>query len=230
MTASRTNARHVVFVSGGTGYMGLRLIRTLKDGGHHVTVLARQRSKGNVPSDCPVVIGDALDSRSFADHVSGADTFVHLVGVAHPAPWKAKHFHAVDLPSVHASLAAAQAAKVAHFIYVSVAHPAPVMKAYIAVRVACEALIAASGLHATILRPWYVVGPGHRWPLLFLPIYRLLESLPGAGDACQRLGLLTLDHMIDALVWAADHPADGIRVLTVPEIRRVASRSTPPTR
>jgi uncharacterized protein YbjT (DUF2867 family) len=140
--------------------------------------------------------------------VSAADTFVHLVGVAHPAPWKAKHFHAADLPSVQASLAS----KVAHFVYVSVAHPAPVMKAYIAVRVACEALIAVSGLHVTILRPWYVVGPGHRWPLLFLPMYRLLESLPGAGDAWLRLGLLTLSHMIDAVVWAVDHPADGISI------------------
>ena len=204
--------------------MGLRLIPKLKEHGHDVTVLARQRSKGQVPYDCAMVVGDALNSRSFADHVSAADTFLHLVGVAHPAPWKAKQFHAVDLRSVQASLAAAEAAKVAHFIYVSVAHPAPVMNAYIAVRVACESLIAESGLHATILRPWYVVGPGHRWPLLLMPMYRLLAFLPRTRDACLRLGLLTLDHMTDALVWAVEHPADGIRILTVPEIRRVATR------
>ena len=224
MDLARTDSQRVVFLSGGTGYMGRHLIPKLKDRGHDVAVLVRQRSKGNVPRSCTVVVGDALDSRSFADRLSAADTFVHLVGVAHPAPWKAKHFHAVDLPSLQASLAAAQAANVAHFIYVSVAHPAPVMKAYIAIRVACEALIAASGLHATILRPWYVVGPGRRWPLLFLPMYRLLESLQGAGDACLRLGLLTLNQMTDALVWAVEHPADGIRILTVPEIRRLPTR------
>jgi hypothetical protein len=30
--------------------------------------------------------------------------------------------------------------------------------------------------------------------------------------------------MTDALVWAVEHPADGIRILTVPEIRSVATR------
>ena len=199
--------------------MGLRLIPKLKGRGHDVTVLARQRTKAQVPDDWTVIVGDALDRRSFERHVSNGATFVHLVGVAHPAPWKAKQFREIDLVSVQASLAAAKAASVDHFVYVSVAHPAPVMKAYIAVRTACEALIVASGLQATILRPWYVIGPGHRWPVLLLPIYRLLQYFPGTAEACGRLGLLTLDHMIGSLVWAVEHPADGVRIVTVPEIR-----------
>ena len=223
MNASSLNSRHTVFVSGGTGYMGLRLIPKLKDRRHDVTVLARERTKAHVPHDWTVVVGDALESSSFEHRVPAGATFVHLVGVAHPAPWKAKQFHDVDLASVHASLAAAHTAKVAHFIYVSVAHPAPVMKAYIAIRARCEALIAASGLDATILRPWYVVGPGHRWPLLLLPLYRLLQSLPRTAGACERLGLLGLNQMTDALVWAVEHPTDGMRILAVPDIRRVAA-------
>ena len=54
---------------------------------------------------------------------------------------------------------AAQAA-VDHFVYISVAHPAPVMHAYIAVRQEGEALIRATRIRATILRPWYILGPG----------------------------------------------------------------------
>jgi uncharacterized protein YbjT (DUF2867 family) len=223
MTTRPDDTARQVFVSGGTGYMGFRLIPRLKDRGHAVTVLARQRTKTRVPDDWTVVVGDALDSRSFGRHVSAGATFVHLVGVARPAPWKAKQFREIDLASVQASLTAAEAAGVAHVIYVSVAHPAPVMKAYIAVRTACEALIAASGLHATILRPWYVIGPGHRWPLLLLPMYRLLQYFPGTAEPCRRLGLLTLNQMIDALVWAVEHPADGVRILTVPEIRGLAA-------
>jgi len=49
------------------------------------------------------------------------------------------------------------------------------MRAYIAVRKECEAILAASGLTTTILRPWYVLGPGHRWPVILLPFYRLAE-------------------------------------------------------
>jgi len=206
--------------------MGLRLLPKLKGRGHDVTVLARERSKARVPDGWTVIVGNALDHSSFERHVPNGATVVHLVGVARPAPWKAKEFREIDLVSVQASLAAAKAASVAHFVYVSVAHPAPVMKAYIAVRTACEALIVASGLHATILRPWYVIGPGHRWPVLLLPMYRLLQYLPGTADACVRLGLLTLDHMIDALTWAVEHPAEGVRIVTVPEIRRIAASQT----
>jgi uncharacterized protein YbjT (DUF2867 family) len=36
------------------------------------------------------------------------------------------------------------------------------MKAYIEVHAECEALVRQSGMNATILRPWYILGPGHR--------------------------------------------------------------------
>jgi len=58
-------------------------------------------------------------------------------------------------------------------MYVSVAHPAPVMNAYIEPRMEVEAAIRAAGLNATILRPWYVLGPRHRWPYVLLPFYAL---------------------------------------------------------
>ena len=28
------------------------------------------------------------------------------------------------------------------------------------------------------LRPWYVLGPGHRWPHVFLPFYWVCKWLP----------------------------------------------------
>ena len=33
---------------------------------------------------------------------------------------------------------------------------------------------------ATIVRPWYVLGPGHRWPLALVPLYRLAERFPSS--------------------------------------------------
>ncbi|HSD40612.1 MAG TPA: hypothetical protein VLD36_01990 [Burkholderiales bacterium] len=59
-------------------------------------------------------------------------------------------------------MTAASAAGVRHFVYLSVAQPAPVMHAYIAARAAAETRLRASGLDAPILRPWYVLGRGHR--------------------------------------------------------------------
>ena len=57
-----------------------------------------------------------------------------------------------------------------HFVYVSVARPAPIMKAFIAVRSEGEEMIRASGMTATFLRPWHVLAPGHRWAYALLPI------------------------------------------------------------
>jgi uncharacterized protein YbjT (DUF2867 family) len=107
-------------------------------------------------------------------------------------------------------------------VYVSVAHPAPVMKAYIAVRTQVEQAIRDAGLNATILRPWYVLGPGHWWPYLVLPVYKLLELVPATRDGAQRLGLVTLGEMVGALVRAVEEPAQGVRVVEVPEIRNAS--------
>ena len=93
------------------------------------------------------------------------------------------------------------------------------MKAYISVRSPCEGLIRERSLNATILRPWYVLGPGHRWPLALAPLYKLGEALPFTRAGALRLGLVTLNQMIMALVQAVESPVEGIRVVEVPEIR-----------
>lgn len=210
-----------VFLTGGTGYLGSRLIPFLFERGHTVLALARPESASKLPTGCHVVTGNALDGRSFAERVREADTFVQLVGVAHPAPWKGAQFRAVDLASVRASVDAAKEAKISHCVYVSVAHPAPVMKAYIQVRTECESVIRASGLSATVLRPWYILGPGHWWPVMLRPAYWLCERLPKTRESAQRLGLVTARQMVRALLWAVEHPSDSFVVLDVPAIRQI---------
>src|SRR5687767_4764689 len=145
--------RHV-FITGGTGYIGWRLIGRLTARGHSVRALVRPSSRAKLPPGCAAILGDALDSASFAHEVRADDTFVQLVGTPHPGPAKAAQFQSVDLVSVRESAAAAAAARVTHFIYISVAHPAPAMHAYIDVRRRGEAMIRERGLNATILRPW----------------------------------------------------------------------------
>ncbi len=210
---------HCVFVTGGTGYVGRPLINRLIERGHTVRALARRTSSVVLHSSAVRVIGDALDPSTYAAGVAPADTLVHLVGTPHPSPAKAREFRDVDLVSVRAATEAAMRAHVSHFIYLSVAHPAPVMQAYIAVRQEGEALVRATGIPATILRPWYVLGPGHRWPILLKPVYALFEILPATRDTARRLGLVTLDEMVAALAHAVEHPPERLRICGVPEIR-----------
>jgi uncharacterized protein YbjT (DUF2867 family) len=215
----RSSDSRRVFITGGTGYIGSGLIPVLIERGHRVRVLVRPGSKAKLPAACEVVSGNALDANSYRQLIRPADTFIHLVGVPRPSPSKGSQFRAVDLVSAREAIFASAELGVAHFIYLSIAHPAPVMKDYIAVRVECEQMIEEQRLNSTIVRPWYVLGPGHRWPYLLLPFYKVCEWLPFTRAAALRLGLVTFDQLILALVEAVEAPARGTRVVGVPEIR-----------
>jgi uncharacterized protein YbjT (DUF2867 family) len=225
MTASSSRT---VFLTGSTGYMGSRLGRLLLSRGHYVKALARFNTATirNLPRDCHPVFGDAVGG-GYESHIAPADTFVHLVGVSHPSPSKAALFRSIDLKSVETAVHAAQSAQIRHFVYVSVAHPAPVMKAYTAVRQECEEIIRASGLSVTILRPWYVLGPGHLWPYALLPMYWLMERIPATRESALRLGLVTLEQMLAALVAAVENPCAGMRIMDVPTIRKQLAVANP---
>ena len=215
--------RRRVFIAGGTGYMGQTLVPRLLKRGHEVRSLVRPGSEKKLPPGCDAVVGNALDGSSYMQRVAPSDTFVQLVGVAHPSPAKAAEFRHIDLPAGLGAIAAAKAGGIRHFVYVSVAHPAPMMHAYIAVRRECEAAIETAGLNATVLRPWYVLGPGHLWPYLLLPLYKVAEWVPATREGARRLGLVTLEQMLAALTCAVENPVTGIRVVEVPEIRKVTS-------
>jgi uncharacterized protein YbjT (DUF2867 family) len=208
-----------VFMTGASGFMGRSLSAELIRRGHHVRGLVRRGSEARLAVGCQPVVGDPLDAASYADRVAPADTFVQLVGVNHPSPAKAKEFRAIDLVSAKAAVAAAVGAGVRHFVYVSVAHPAPMMHEYIAVRSEVEEDIRRSGLNATVLRPWYVMGPGRRWPLLILPVYWIVGAIPSTRESARRLGLVTLPQMMETMARAVEKPAQGVRVIEAPGIR-----------
>jgi len=213
-----------LFITGGTGYIGSRLIPLFAQRGHTVRALVRSGSEHRLPAGCIAVLGEALQQGSYVEALRDADTLVHLIGVPHPSPAKAAQFRNIDQVSAQVALHAAQAVGVRHLVYLSVAQPAAMMRDYVAVRAYCEALIRDSGIAATFLRPWYVLGPGHRWPYALLPFYWLCERLPVTREGARRLGLVTLTQMLNALVWAVEHPPTGVQVLDVPRIRALWAR------
>lgn len=217
-----------IFITGGTGYIGKKLIQELHKRNFEVHALVRQESLSKLPKGCKAVVGNALDHSSFADKIAPCKTFIQLVGVPHPSPSKKELFKKIDLVSIQESVWAAKDAGVEHFIYISVAQGAMVMKEYQEVRLHGEELIRKSGMKATILRPWYVIGPGHYWPLLFLPVYKLLELIPFTKETASRLGLVTLNQLIAALVSATQRTPSGIQLVSVPDIKnQTVSRLAP---
>ena len=215
-----------VMITGATGYLGCALTAALIERGYDVCALVRPGTAGRVVRGAHVSELNVLSEDELFHSLRPGSTLVHLVGTAHPNPHKAKEFVNVDLASVRASAAAAIRANIAHFIYVSVAQPAPVMQAYIDVRAAGEKTLADSGLKVTILRPWYVLGPAHWWPLFLLPLYACARLIPSARDTARRLGLVTRGQMIQALLQSVETPPDTStpRILEVPDIRRSQSQ------
>ena len=211
-----------VFVTGGTGYMGSRLVPPLIARGHRVTALVRPGSEHKVPRGAATVVGDVLSRSSIAEVMPANAIVVHLVGTPRPSPRKAAEFEALDFVAARECIAAARDAGARRIVYVSVAQPAPVMRAYVEVRRRVEVLLRQSGVAHTVLRPWYVLGPGHRWPYALVPMYWLLGAIPPTRAGARRLGLVTLPQMIAALVHAVETSGDSPIVLDVPAIRRAS--------
>jgi uncharacterized protein YbjT (DUF2867 family) len=211
-----------VLITGGTGYVGSALIPRLLARGHCVRALVRKSSLGRLTQGAVAISGDALEEGSVSAALRPGDTLVHLVGTPHPSPSKAAQFRSIDLVAIRASVAAAARVGEVHLVYVSVAQPAPIMRAYLAARAQGEQSIVAAGLTATILRPWYILGPGRRWPVLLLPLYKLAEALPATRAGAQRLAFVTLEQMLNALIYAVEsRPAEGQRrIIDVPAIKR----------
>ena len=142
-----------IFITGGTGYIGSRLIPLLANRGHQITAVVRPGSESKIPTGISAVSADPLMDGSYTEAIRGCDTFIHLIGVPHPSPAKAAQFRAIDLPSIQVAVKGARTAGIAHFIYLSVAQPAPMMEEFLAVRADGEALIRATGMKATFVRP-----------------------------------------------------------------------------
>lgn len=194
-----------IFITGGTGYIGTRLIAALlKDGSFHIRALVRNGSEKKLPAGCEIVKGDALDAGSYKHRIAPASTFVHLIGVAHPSPSKKEQFRNIDLISIEEAVKAASHAEVSHFIYLSVAmYPTNIMKDFQEVRARGESLLNQSKLTITFIRPWYVLGPGHWWPVLLKPFYLIARLIPSKKEAAAKLDTITIRQMISTLIFAA---------------------------
>lgn len=211
-----------IFITGSTGYIGKRLTRSLLQRGHEVIALVRKGSEQKVPQSAITVVGNPFDADSIKTFIPAGAVLVQLLGVPHPSPRKAKQFRDTDLRSIKASAAAAAKAGVNHFVYVSVnMAPSKLMAAYQAVRSEGEAYCLQQKLNCTFLRPWYVSGPGHWWPLLLYPFFGLAELVPAWRRQARQRALVNIQQMVSALVYAVEAAPAPLRIMEIRDIRRV---------
>jgi len=193
----------ILAVTGGTGFVGGRLLELTGRSRHRVHALARRPQP---PADRIEWIEGSLEDRDALHRlVRGADAIIHVAGVVN-APDEAG-FEAGNVTGTLSLLAAATAAGVRRFVHVSsLAAREPRLSLYGASKARGERLVMESGLDWAIVRPPAVYGPGDREMLdLFKAASMGFMPLPPAG----RLSLIHADDLARLLLRLADPDAPG---------------------
>lgn len=216
-------------VTGASGFLGRKLVATLRARGERVRVLVRQSSAAlEQMSGLQVIVGDLGDPRIVEHAVAGARVVYH-VGAAMRGD--ARDFEAGTIWGTRNVVDACARQKAQRLVYVSSLsvldhagrdpavsitetssyepHPeargAYTQTKLVAERMVCEA-VREHGLPAVIIRPGQIVGPGAErvTPNGTLAIAGRWIAV---GPRNQPLPLVYLDDVVDALLQAADTPA-----------------------
>ncbi len=219
--------------------MGAGIVRELVRRGKRVAVLTRDADKARsmFPGlDVDYRSGDVRDAESLRGALAGAETVIGSQQFPNSPienPRRGYTFEEIDSKGTEALVAAAKAAGVQRYIYLSGVGASPDAKYHwFRAKWRAETAVRESGIRYVIFRPSWVYGPGDKSLNKFLGMSRFLPFVPLIGNAGkQRLQPVFVDDVGRAVAEAIDRPeaADGKtfevggpEVLTMKEIVRTA--------
>lgn len=185
----------MILVAGGTGFIGKAIVRELLARDITVAVLSHRDGSSSMPLDGKRVelrTGDVTVAASLPAALAGVDTVVGAVQFTdfpNQNPSKGLTFDNVDRRGTENLVAAAKAAGVRRYVYISGAGAAPdAQKIWFRAKWGAETAIRASGLQALIVRPSWVYGPEDNALNKYVAFVRSpLPIVPVIGDGKQRL-------------------------------------------
>jgi nucleoside-diphosphate-sugar epimerase len=188
-------------ITGGTGFVGGRLLDAAIDAGHQVRALTRRARRPR--NHVQWFLGDLDDTDALARLGEGADAVIHVAGLL-KARTRAEFDHC-NVEGTRHVLAAAKTAGVRRFVHVSsLSAREPRLSMYGASKARSEEVVAESGLAWAIVRPPAVYGPGDKETFeLFRMAQRGLIALPPSG----RLSLIHADDLARLLIALAEPTA-----------------------
>ena len=196
----------IIALTGGTGFVGKRVIALAVEAGHQVRALARRPQ-----CDQPGVtwIEGALDvPEALARLVAGADAVLHVAGVVN-APDRAG-FATGNIAGTQAMIEASVAARVSRFVHVSsLAAREPGLSSYGWSKAESEAKVADSPLAWTNVRPPAVYGPGDMEMLDTFRIAKLgIAVMPPPG----KISVIHVDDLARLLLALVTHDAGRLTI------------------
>ncbi len=220
----------IIALTGGTGFIGRRLMAELPRHGYRIRVLLRRPAEAPLTCDS-AVIGDLARPQNLAAAFQGVAAVVHSAGLApgmSGAP--ADDYRAINTDATAALARAAARAGVARFVFLSSiraqtgpsapgvvteAAPAQPADSYGASKLAAEQELAGLDIDWVALRPVLVYGAGVRGNMTALMnAARSRYPLPLAGLGARR-SLVALDNLVGAVAHVLGAPQPLRRALIV---------------
>jgi uncharacterized protein YbjT (DUF2867 family) len=167
-----------VFVTGGTGFVGQYVVKTLLEHGHEAVLLVRQNNAPQnqappLPSSS-FVEGDIHRRETLTRGVSGCDAVIHLVGIIREVGKDT--FRTVHYEGTRNVVDAAQSAGIKRLIHMSAEGTKPsALSQYHKTKFSAEEYLKSSGLNYTIFRPSMLFGPGDK---NFTVLARMIKKAP----------------------------------------------------
>ena len=194
-----------IFVAGGTGFVGVHLIKELQKSGHTVRLLLHSRK--TLPGDSEQVAGDVTRLESFTESTAGCDAIINLVGIIRETPSRDITFERMHVTATANMLAAATANGISRYLQMSALGTRPsAVSAYHQSKWRGEELVRASALDWTIFRPSLIYGPHDAFVNMLAAQLRLAPVMPVIGSGSYRLQPIHADDVARCFARALELP------------------------
>jgi NADH dehydrogenase len=206
----------MILVTGGTGFVGTRIVHALRAHDLRVRCLVRDRSKAAQLEawGCELVEGDVTDAESVRRAVEGCDAVVHLVAIITGKP---AEFERVMTQATRDLVAAAADARVGRFVLMSalgVTEETKHLVPYYGAKWEMEQAVKSSGLEHVIFRPSFVFGPGGGAIRTFARLARL-PFTPVVGSGKQRIQPIWVDDVAELFAQAIGNAGAANRTFEI---------------
>ena len=197
-----------VLVTGGTGFVGPKVVHALREHGHEVRALVRKTERGAQLAGlgAELAVGDVTDAPSLRAAVDGCTHVVHLVAIIRGRP---TDFERVMTQGTRDLVAAAKDAGVRRFMLMSALGTSETTRdlvPYYRAKWAMEQDIARSGLELTIFRPSFIFGRDGGALPTFVKQVRYSPVVTVIGSGRQRIQPIWVDDVAEHFARAVDLP------------------------
>ncbi len=204
----------MILITGGSGFIGRRIVARLAEGGSSLRVLARGQRQAALPDSAEVAKGDIVSGEGLAEAMVGAEKVIHLVAIIRESAGQT--FEGAIRGGSERVLEAAKVAGVKKFVYVSAIGAQDNPKyPYLRAKWQAERAVAMSGLTYTILRPSIVFGVGDEFINALAGLVRYNPVVPVAGDGKTKFQPIWVEDVVTCIVACLDEDAHAGQTLEV---------------